>query len=124
MSEQTGVNEVTGLTALAEEVLERARGGSSGRAARTVHGGRLLRQTLLALTAGSELAEHDSPAEATVQVLTGRIRLSSGDSGREVAAGDLVAIPPRRHAVAALQDSTFLLTVRHDAPDTPKDDHR
>lgn len=117
MSEQTAVNEVTQLTALREELLERARAGGSRRAARTVYGGpaSYLRQTLLALAAGTELAEHESPPEATLQVLSGRIRLWSRERAWELGANDLIAIPPQRHGVTALQDSTFLLTVRHDA---------
>lgn len=114
MSEQSVVNEVTSLTALGKELLDRARSGQSGRAARTVHGGTLLRQTMLTLVAGGELAEHDSPPEATVQVLFGRIRLSSRDRSWELGAGDLVAIPPQRHAVTAVEDSAFLLTVRNE----------
>ncbi|MDT5284288.1 MAG: hypothetical protein QOJ20_5483, partial [Mycobacterium sp.] len=49
------------LTALAREHLETARATSSGRSAHTVYGGHehSLRQTLIALTAGTELDEHD-----------------------------------------------------------------
>ena len=38
-----------------------------------------LRQTVLALTAGSSLDEHENPGEATVQVLRGRVRLTAGE---------------------------------------------
>lgn len=120
MPEQTDVDEVIGLTALREELLERARTSSSRRAARTVHGGTYLRQTLLALAAGAELAEHDSPPEATLQVLSGRIRLSTHERSWELTADDLIAIPPERHGVTALQDSAFLLTVRHDMQGDPR----
>ena len=50
------------LTALAREHLEAARAASSGRSAHTVYGGHehSLRQTLIALKAGSELDEHES----------------------------------------------------------------
>ena len=68
----------TSLTALAREHLETARAASSGRSAHTVYGGHehSLRQTLIALTAGSRLDEHDSPGEATLQVLHGRVSLT------------------------------------------------
>src|SRR6478735_1030768 len=48
------------LTALAREQLETARTASSGRSAHTVYGGHehALRQTLIALTAGSALHDH------------------------------------------------------------------
>lgn len=101
------------LTDMAEEKLAEARRANSGRAAQTVHGGRAheLRQTLLALAAGHELAEHDSPGEATAQVLHGHVRLSTKTEAWEGKAGDFVTIPPERHALAALQDSVVLLTV-------------
>lgn len=69
------------LDALVRTHLEQAATASSGRSATTVYGGHehTLRQTLLALTAGTELAEHDSPGEATLHVLRGRVRLTSGD---------------------------------------------
>ena len=85
----------------------------SGRSAHTVHGGHehALRQTLIALTAGSGLAEHDSPGEATLQVLRGRVRLTTAGESAEAAAGDLLVIPPQRHSLEAIDDSAVLLTV-------------
>lgn len=101
------------LTALADEQLADARTAGAGRSAHTVHGGHehALRQTLIALTAGSGLAEHNSPGEATLQVLRGRVRLSAGDESAEAAAGELLVIPPQRHSLAALEDAAVLLTV-------------
>ncbi|MFD7765507.1 cupin domain-containing protein [Streptomyces sp. NPDC059787] len=101
------------LDALAREHLERAAAASSGRSATTVHGGHehTLRQTLLALTAGTSLAEHDSPGEATLLVLRGRVRLTSGDTEWEGRTGDLIVIPPVRHGLEALEDAAVLLTV-------------
>lgn len=56
------------LTALAREHLANAHATGSGRSAETVYGGNehLLRQTVMALVAGRELDEHDSPGEATL----------------------------------------------------------
>lgn len=101
------------LDALAREHLERAGTTSSGRSATTVHGGHesVLRQTLLALTAGTALAEHESPGEATLQVLHGRVRLTSGDTSWDGRTGDLLVIPPARHSLEALDDAAVLLTV-------------
>ena len=74
------------LTALAREHLETARAASSGRSSHTVYGGHehSLRQTLIALKAGSSLDDHESPGEATLQVLHGRVRVtnSQGAVGR------------------------------------------
>lgn len=101
------------LTTLADEQLALARQAHSGRSARTVHGGhdQALRQTVLALCAGHELAEHDSPGEATLQVLRGRVRLAAGPEAWEGTAGAHVAIPPERHNLVALEDSVVVLTV-------------
>jgi hypothetical protein len=74
----------TSLTQLAGELAARARQSRSGRAAHTVYGRQQhgLRQTLVALAGGHELADHESPQEGM------------------------------RHALAALDDAVVLLTVR------------
>ncbi len=101
------------LTALAREQLEIARQASSGRSATTVYGGHehVLRQTLIALAAGSRLDEHVNPGEATVHVLRGRVKLGSGDVAWEGAPGDLLIVPDARHSLDAIEDSAVLLTV-------------
>ncbi|MCX2926453.1 cupin domain-containing protein [Streptomyces sp. NEAU-W12] len=101
------------LDALAREHLERAAAASTGRSASTVHGGHehTLRQTLLALTSGTSLAEHENPGEATLLVLRGRVRLTSGETSWEGRTGDLIVVPPARHALEALEDAAVLLTV-------------
>jgi quercetin dioxygenase-like cupin family protein len=101
------------LTALAREQLKIATHASSGRSARSVYGGHeyVLRQTLIALVAGRGLDEHDSPGEATVHVLQGRVRLATGADEWEGSAGDLLIVPPARHTLHAVEDSAVLLTV-------------
>ena len=101
------------LDAIAREQAKRASAASSGRSAETVFGGHehALRQTVLALTAGSALDEHENPGEATVQVLRGRVRLTAGQVAWEGRAGDLLVVPDARHALAAIEDSAILLTV-------------
>jgi quercetin dioxygenase-like cupin family protein len=105
--------EALSLTAVAEEQVAAARASSAGRSARSIHGGQThaLRQTVLALTAGQALGEHESPGEATLQVLAGRVRLSAGDDSWEAATGDYLIIPPARHDLAAIDDSAVLLSV-------------
>lgn len=101
------------LTSLAAEKLAEARQAHSGRAAHTLHGGsgHDLRQTLVALRAGEGLAEHESPGEATLQVMQGRVRLTAGDDAWEGNAGDYVTIPSQRHALDSLEDAVIVLTV-------------
>ncbi len=101
------------LTALVRDHLERALAASSGRSAHTVYGGHehVLRQTLIALQAGSNLDEHESPGEATLQVLHGRVTLVAGENRWNGSPGDLITIPDSRHSVEAVEDSAFLLTV-------------
>lgn len=101
------------LTAKARTVLDEARISSNGRSAHTVYGGHehTLRQTIIALTAGEGLAEHDSPGEATLQVLEGRVRLVCGDDSWDGAPGALLVIPAARHSLEADVDSVVLLTV-------------
>jgi quercetin dioxygenase-like cupin family protein len=101
------------LTALIRQQLAAAHTTRSGRSAYTVYGGHqhTLRQTVMALTAGTRLDDHDSPGEATLQVLQGRIRLTSADTSWDGRRGDHLVIPPSRHGLHALEDSVVLLTV-------------
>src|SRR4051812_42076866 len=100
------------LTGLASEKLGEARESHNGRAAHPIHGGHTheLRQTVLALLAGHDLSEHDSPGEATLQVLQGHVRLDAGDDSWDGKSGDYVAIPRVRHALHAIDDSVVMLT--------------
>ena len=93
------VQQMQSLTSLADELLTEARTASSRRAARTIYGGQAhdLRQTVIALARDASLGEHESPGEATLQVLTGQVRLHAGDETWTANAGDHVVIPPRRH---------------------------
>lgn len=101
------------LTELAQEHLAKARASSAGRSAITVHGRHdyVMRQTLVALIEGEALAPHDSPQEATLHVLSGRVRLDTGEETWEGGAGELLVIPPQRHDLLALEESVILLSV-------------
>lgn len=110
--------EKSSLTSLARHQLELAQNASSGRSAHTVYGGHehVLRQTVIALAAGTRLDEHENPGEATVHVLSGRVRLTAGENGWEGSPGDLLIVPDARHSLEALEPSTILLTVAKTRP--------
>ncbi|TIH30464.1 cupin domain-containing protein [Subtercola vilae] len=101
------------LVALGRHHLAQAERASSGRSAETVFGGHehQLRQTLIALRAGESLSEHENPGEATLQVLVGRVLLRSKTAEWNGSPGDLLTIPDAPHALDAVEDSVFLLTV-------------
>jgi quercetin dioxygenase-like cupin family protein len=101
------------LTALARQHLAAAHDARSGRSAHTVYGGHqhTLRQTLIALTAGTSLDDHESPGEATLQVLHGRVRLTSPATSWDGRTGDHLVIPVTRHGLHAVDDCVVLLTV-------------
>jgi quercetin dioxygenase-like cupin family protein len=101
------------LEALARQQLELAATAGGGHTADTVYGGheKVLRQTVIGMTQGARLTEHESPGEATVHVLHGRVRLSAGELSWEGRQGDLIIVPDSRHSLEALEDSAVLLTV-------------
>jgi quercetin dioxygenase-like cupin family protein len=103
----------TSLTQLAEEKLGAARESHSGRAAVTVFGGREhdMRQTLIAIAEGHGLSEHESPSEASLQVLSGEVRISAGEESWSGGEGDYLVIPPVRHDLHAVSDAVVLLSV-------------
>ncbi|OEU97860.1 cupin [Streptomyces qinglanensis] len=98
------------VTALATEHLALAREDPHGRSAYLfLHDGPL-RQSVIALTEGSSLEEHNTPPASSVHVLRGRIRLTEGSADLDVAAGQIQRVPHLRHGVLALEDSVFVLT--------------
>lgn len=105
--------QTTSLTLLVDQHLLAAKEAASGRSSHTIFGGHehSLRQTLIALSAGQQLSEHESPGDATLQVLRGKVALVSDDATTEGAAGDLLVIPNSRHRLDATDDSVVLLTV-------------
>jgi quercetin dioxygenase-like cupin family protein len=98
------------LTALADEHAALAAASPHGRSARLlVHDG-VLRQTVIALTAGSSLDEHNAPAAASLQVLRGHVSLTVAGERTALRAGQLQTVPQVRHGLLAHVDSVVLLT--------------
>ena len=99
------------LDDLATTNLHRARAAGNGCSAELVVHDGVLRQTVMALCAGQEIAEHVSPPAATLHLLRGRVRvLKRGQLAEELTPGELVSLTDSRHSVEALEDSVFLLT--------------
>jgi|RhiMethySRZTD1v2_1073278.scaffolds.fasta_scaffold3443985_1 quercetin dioxygenase-like cupin family protein len=103
--------DVTHLDDVAKSVLDEARRQPARRSARTLVTGTSLRVTVIALAEGAELAEHDAPTAATLQVLIGSVRVHTHDEQWDLDAGRLLTIPHRRHGVRSLSDAVVLLTV-------------
>ena len=101
------------LTALARLQLETARRTPNGRGSKTVYGGHehVLRQTVIAMVAGSEMKEHENPDEATIYVFQGRVNMVAGDVSWNGSPGDLLIVPASRHSLQAIEDSVILMTV-------------
>ena len=101
------------LEALARQQMKLAGTAAGQHTADTVYGGheKVLRQTVIGMTAGARLSEHENPGEATALILHGRVRLWAGHHSWEAARGDLLIIPDRRHSLEALENSAVLLTV-------------
>lgn len=101
------------IDALAKQQLTAALAAGSGRAADTVFGGheKVLRQTVMAFSAGTQLSEHQNPGEATLFVLRGCVRLRSGKDSWQGKAGDLLIVPDGLHSLEAEEDSAILMTV-------------
>lgn len=100
------------LDELATTHLQAAREDTHGRSAELIVRDGFLRQSVIALREGAELAEHNAPDAASIQVLSGRVVITSliGDADSEVSAGCLQVLTHQRHSVRALDDSVFLLT--------------
>ncbi len=99
------------LADLATTLLGEAREHHSRRSANTILSGDSMRATVIALAAGAELGEHEAPPAATLQPIVGEVDLVADDDHWLVTAGQLIAIPPRRHSLRARSDAAVLLTV-------------
>lgn len=100
------------LHALATELLADAAKQHALRAARTLpHPVDGLRQTVIALIAGQQLSEHESPGAASLLVLRGQVRLVDDEHTEVLTAQRICPIPDRRHGLSADEDSVVLLSV-------------
>jgi quercetin dioxygenase-like cupin family protein len=105
---------IVSLAEAAEAAIEEARSSKHGKGTRVLWTGPYQRLVVIGLTQGSQLAEHASPPAASFHVISGTARLYAGETEWHVSAGEIAAIPPERHAVDAVTDCAFLLTVSLD----------
>ncbi|MEU1086389.1 cupin [Streptomyces sp. NPDC005576] len=102
------------LNALADEHLAAARNSPHGRSAHRLLQQPPLRQTVIALTSGSALDEHNAPLAASLLVLRGAVRITAPSGDVELTAGGLGPLPRERHGLLALEDAVVLLTTVND----------
>lgn len=87
-----------------------------GHTARTLIRSPDLRIVVIALAAGKTISEHQASATASVQTLSGHIRLQLPDRGVDLPAGQILVLGAGlSHDVYAETDSTFLLTLGRQA---------
>jgi quercetin dioxygenase-like cupin family protein len=112
MTQFPGADDVVQVHELARDLLARAGTEHARRAGRTLpHPVDGLRQTVIALMAGAELGEHESPGPASLLVIRGRVSLIAGEDSVELATHQFCPIPNRRHGLRAVDDSVVLLSV-------------
>jgi quercetin dioxygenase-like cupin family protein len=95
---------------LAQDQIALAHEDPHGRSAQIVVHDGPLRQTVIALTKGTRLAEHNSPPAGSILVLRGTVDVSSADRVDTLPTGFLATLTHDRHGVEALSDAALLLT--------------
>ncbi len=76
----------------------------------------VFRVVLVALRAGTDIADHETEGPITVQALEGRLAIHAGEDEFVLGAGQLLVLRPGlRHAMRAEDDSAFLLTLAAEA---------
>jgi quercetin dioxygenase-like cupin family protein len=101
------------LDLAATELLEQARSVAAGRAGRTLTpgSGATLKQSLLALRAGSRLQDHIAPEATTLLGIRGTAILHHGAERVTLTDGIWASCPAGRHTLEAVSDTVVLLTV-------------
>jgi quercetin dioxygenase-like cupin family protein len=101
------------LEELGSRLLDEARSQPNGRSAVTLtpSEGGPLKQTLIAVRAGSELQEHPAPGPSSILVVSGSGTMSSGEGEVALESGCWAPVPLEPHRVRADEDLVALLTV-------------
>lgn len=100
-----------GLASLVDELRAGQTYGRDGHVARTLFKAPDFRVVLIVLAATKTMPEHQVNATASVQLLSGNVRMSFPQGEVELSAGQLFLLEAsRRHEVQAESDSALLLT--------------
>jgi quercetin dioxygenase-like cupin family protein len=109
------VNQPTMIFNIADELREMKAGEQwkiSHRGAKTLVKNDALRMVLVALSKGLRLDEHKAEGAITVAVAQGSVRFSANGEDKILASGALLTLAGGiPHAVEALEDSAFVVTV-------------
>lgn len=100
------------LQRIAEELRAEGAYAREGHTARTLVHTPDLRIVVVVLKAGDTISEHHANVTASVQTVSGQIRLQLPDRAVELSVGHVLVLGAGlRHDVHAVLDSTFLLTL-------------
>ena len=103
------------------KLVDDARTATARRAGSTIFHGDGLRLTMVALLQDAELSDHESPPEAFIHVLQGKITVNGSGRSWEISMGQLLPVPPERHSVTARTDTVLTLTVLRPAAVSDQD---
>ena len=103
---------VVDLAAEVKALKESASWEHAHNSARTLSRKGRLRVVLTAMRAGAILTEHRTPGEASIQAISGHLRVHLATQTVDLTAGSLIVLDPGApHTVEALEESAFLLTL-------------
>ncbi len=110
--QQTQQGAVFDLAAIDAEMRREAAYEREGHTARTLVREEDMRVVLVVMRAGGRIAEHRAKDTASVQTLSGHVRLRLPDGVIDLPAGRLLVLErDLRHDVEAAEESAFLLTL-------------
>ena len=100
------------LTREREQLLQEESWLRGDRTAKTLVKEPHLRLVLIAMKSGAQLDPHQTEGPLTIQPLQGRLRVTVQTTPTDLAAGQILTIETGvTHAVEALEESVFLLTL-------------
>lgn len=106
-----GGSGMNNLAQLAHEHLEIAQQAEHGRSTVLVAHDGPLRQAVIALCAGEELGDHNSPrAAGSIYVMEGAVTVASASERTSISENQLHILPKERHSILANEDSVILFT--------------